>query len=396
MKSKILILMLLLSTISIASAEDTYIAKVQLEIAQVSGTTNTWSAPITIELNKTDSKSLLGVTVNYNDIGNANTMLFFKISGGTVTDVVLTKNQPTCIKGNCVMNGTSPVTAGDIRMTLMDIVKQSTASTITTSSDNVVDLYVLCSTGEKLYLNKDSSNNYNPEVCTSKTGWSSTAEKEIFLYLKRNSIVPVSISIETTGGYKEDILDTNTRKYTIQSNEKYTFNVKTKYTDVWGGDVEKIGIYTIVVTGLGTVVTSSSATPVPTASVPIYDVFVGDMKDVTLVDGEFGANTAFSISKISSDAGKTTWRLSFPDSGIIRANYIPTTGKAFDIDFRVKDKPSPATTRPPANQSPLDSIGGNNTLIVIAVILIIVAGIYYFKVKGSSKGRRSSDETERS
>ncbi len=395
--NKLLILFLIiLVTASIASAEDKYTAKLQYEIVQVNDGINKWSTPIQFSLNLTDSKTIGTVSIEYDDIGNSNTMIMFQLSGASSNLVSLQKNDQACILGTCSTNTTTnvPDHIGDTRLKMLDIIKIVDLTKTTTSSDNVIDLYVLCSNGDKLYLNKDSTNNYDPSLCITKTGWSSTTEKEIAIYLKRNYNVPFTLAIDTSGGYKEEAIDSNTGKYTLQSNNKYIFNIKTRRTTIWGGEIEELSAYTISVTGLSSVSgASTTPTPAPTAQQLSYSATIGSTKELTLQDGSFSASSAISINKIGTpEIGKTTWQLSFLESGTTFLTYTPLTGTPFSISFSVNERPVPTTTKK-ANQATGDIIS-DNLLIIVAVVLILIAGIYYFKGK-KTKGRSVSDSDER-
>jgi hypothetical protein len=383
----LILLILIPLSLSPASAEDTYNAKIQIEISQVNNGVTSWSAPITFDLNKTDSKSIYGISVNYADIGNSNSLILLRIAGGSTSDVAMAKNQQACIKGTCVMNISLPINVGDVRITLMDIIKSSAYSSTTTTSDNIVELYVLCSSGERLILDRDSPNNYNPTLCVSKTGWSTTSSKNLIMYMKRNVITPISLNVVTNGGYKEEIVDVNTRKYTITSNEVYTFNVKATTQDIWGGNIEKLNTYTLTVAGLGST-SSVPSTPSTSPSTPTksYSVFTGERQEITLQPGSFDEDPSFTASQLSSTPDKSIWELSFFESGITSTTYNPKTGTPFSIEFRVSDRPTPKVTE--AAQTPPLTSYSDTILYIIIVLLIIAAAIYYLKVKKSPSRER--------
>jgi len=398
MNKLLMLFIIVFVTANSVSAAEEYTAKLQYEIAQQTNGINSWYTPMQFSLNISESKTIGGrVTITYSDIGNSNTMISFSVSGGSASVINLEKlKEPTCIYGNCDTNSTGnvPLHEGSIRVRLQDIVLKSSTTVITATAGNIIDLYVQCSNGEKLYLNKGNQNNYDPTLCTTKSGWSSTTEKEIFMYLKRNYNIPFTLLIETNGGYKEEAIDTNTGKYTLQNNDKYIFNIKTRRTTIWGGEVEETGIYTLSITGMNSVSgTSAPATTTTPNQILSYTVTIGDIKEITLADGSFEGSSAFSANKIGTpEAGKTSWQLSFMESGTTTVRYTPITGTAFDIRFIVKEK---TTTTTKASQPPTgNNFVGDNLLVIVAVILILIAGLYYFQKSRKPKGRITSDTEE--
>lgn len=387
-KTKITLASILILALFAMPVSAEYYITATMETVQNSGSGNTWTTPVSFRLNMTESKTMYGVTVNYADIGNSNTLALFRITGGTSTDAALSKNQVACIKGNCLIVNGTPENVGDIRFTLSDIIQynpNALQNATSATSDNVVTVYIQCSTGEKLNLNRNGQNKYEPSMCNEKTGWSNSADKELNLYIHRNFNIPTSINLETDGGYTEKaMLDNgNTRPFTLTSNSKYVFAIKTTRIDAWGGEIIETGTYTITTTGLAT---SSAGAPSSKGVRGTFDVYLPSTK--TLDMGEkvtFAPMTGVEVTPKTNN----NYEFDFRQAGSYSLKFTRADGTEDTVDFNVKESASP-TQQPKvtiaANQQQGGDDGGLFRYILGGGVLtgIVLIGYIYSKRKPST------------
>lgn len=400
-KYGILFLLVLLISIPITSALEYSATLESRVVANINGN-NSFDTPFTKTLNISDSWTITGtsVTIKYYQFDETAMAVWFKVTGGSSDDQTLIENQEKCFKGNCANLSLSSI--GDVKVKLIKLTRTSpiTTSTSTVSaSSNTVDVYLLPSTGEKLFLDKSIPKTYDSSTYNTKSGWTSAgSEKEIYLYIHKNSPSSVSYTMTTTGTYKgEEQVDSDTIRYLLQSNDVYTLNLKTTRVSALGGNIEESNNYVVTVKGL-TSTSSSSKIIIPSA----YDVTKGETKQFTLPDGTFSADSSFSFAKQESDNGNVIWNIGFKEPGTYKLTYTPKIGSQIDFSFNVKNPSStPTPTLSPEEEElskltgnqedavtgPEDSSGNRVIIIIIIAILILLAGVLIWRSKSKGTGR---------
>ncbi|MFA4870936.1 MAG: hypothetical protein WC623_22245 [Pedobacter sp.] len=358
-----------------------------METVQATGGANAWSTPISFTLNLTDSKTIYGTTVTYADIGNQNTIILFRIVGGTATDAALGKSQSACIKGTCINtpNETTPQNVGDIRLTVTDIKLLTTSSANTSGgSGEPIDVYLKPDSSNRINVPKDdASATFDIIQYNQKSGWSSsTSQKSLNLYIHRNYGEISIMSVETDGIYDDfqPVQGEDTMYYVLKSNTKYTFKIKSTTTGTWS--TEKTNTYTITIKGLAESTSSSKTAPLPTAP---YDVVVGVIKTMPMSEnGKFDTLGGVTISSQTAN----THDLTFSQPGTYTLIYKTDSGTTQQVVFNAASKQDGvapvATVKANQVQPTVGGFDTNMILIILGAVIVIV--IFYMKKKKGGGG----------
>lgn len=320
-----LIVTLLLASLLITHATATeYYTKSQLELVQIDGSGNrTWSTPVQLDLNLAESKTLYGVTVNYYDIGNSNTAVFFRITGGDIIEAQFSKNEQRCLKGSCASTNSTPNNAGDVRMKLLDILPRTTSSLNGTTAENPISGYVYVNPKE-ISLIKDDIASVDVQKVRTDTGVSYTkTTSEVTVYFIRKPNIPISISVKAESRAPKNEEWTSDRvKFTIDSSGTYTFTIKYTKNNAWGAETDITETYGLKLINLGDGASATGGVSKYKSTIYLPDSLTVNMGTA----GSFTQREGVSITSQST----TEYRLSFDSEGVYTLKYTTSGGTAVD------------------------------------------------------------------
>ena len=388
-----LILMLLIP-ISTASDSDHNI-KITTELKS----TNTWF-PSYLELNESSGAVPIngagGITIDFKSYDHVAQSVWLTLTPALDgrTDLPMYIGSVACFKDftitQCVDNETASK-EGSIRLTVNDIVKiddSSSSSLPTTTSDNVIDIYLISTTGNELPLTKNGEDTYDVKSYGEEKGWSSQGSTEsLQLIVEKIVSNPMSLTIITDGEYiEENTGDEDIRRFILKSNMPYEIHVEYTESASWGKDVDKLLTYKLNIKGLDALHQPSSSSP--TLSFPAsYDVEIEKSKDLTLPSGTFTDSSVASIDKAGeNDNGEIKWRITFHEVGMQELIYTLSNDEIVKVPFRIlKAKDTTPSDNTKAAQNPASGSSATIALAIISALVLIIVLIFLTKRKGSSK-----------
>ena len=387
-----LILMLLIP-ISTAS-EDKYSVKITTELKS----TNTWF-PSYLEVNTSTGSLPIngagGVTISYKDYDSNSQVAWLSLSPPLDgrTELPMNIGSVACFNDHtitqCIDNETASKD-GAIRLTVTNIIKdsESTSSLPSTTSDNVIDIYLISTTGNELPLTKNGEDTYDVKSYGEEKGWSSQGSTEsLQLIVEKIVSNPMSLTIITDGEYiEENTGDEDIRRFILKSNMPYEIHVEYTESASWGKDVDKLLTYKLNIKGLDALHQSSSSST--TLSFPAsYDVEIEKSKDLTLPSGTFTDSSVASIDKAGeNDNGEIKWRITFHEVGMQELIYTLSNDEIVKVPFRIlKAKDTTPADNTKAAQNPASGSSATIALAIISGLILIIVLIFLTKRKGSSK-----------
>jgi len=390
---KILLVLMLIT--GVASATDTYTLKITTELKQNTG----WSPVMSKLMNTTDDQYVVGsLSIKYTDFDVNNKIAMLTISGGNNPTIYLGETHTKeCVGGDntakCI-NDPDNATVGTVRITYISATLKTSGTTTTNSGTGDPITVYIQQNENKLTIAENSQGTFDVGAYNAKSGWTTTnGQKEANLYIQRNYGAASDPQITTTGQYEKQAVDTNTFKYILKTNTKYTFSIKTTSTGVWGGTNEKTVTYTVTVKGLQGGVGGG----LPSAPAP-YDVTKGVAKEFPLPDGTFTSSSGVSATKGTVNAdGQVIWTLNFNTAGLQQLKYTTVDGSESAYAFRVVEPPAPASTAAGNQKQQTDSGSGTNYYVLGAILVLIgAAGFLILKRKKApaTRGNRDTDTPE--
>lgn len=384
MKSKLIILTLLLSVfVSSASATDYYLKIDIQQIDSISNDSIAWSPAQKITLNKTESREIIGgMSVNFNDLQESDMTVSLKLTGSTISDALMKKTTDKCIKGTSqgLCNQ-----VGHIKLTLTDIVTKTTSTTGTTTVNSSNPFNVYYYMDKKVALKEGGTRTFDVATYLSQNDLTQDdAPEEVPVYFE--SAIPFGITV--TGGTFEPKWSWtgNTVKYIIEESATYVFTVKYKQSNPSGYQEDKTDTYKFITKGLASGSTASNTVSV----IASYDVLLGDNKEIKMSQsGKFTGQEGVTISSQGADS----FVFKFTTVGQYHLKFTADSGSETYVDFNVKSSSSsssPQTTTTPAEDTTVanqvtDLTGGNNYLILIPIALIILGIVLMKKRKQISR-----------
>lgn len=318
--------------------------------------------------------------------------------GSSIDDFIMQPSKTICLYDysdtQCTDNA-SASKEGAIRLKLITLTKiddSSSSSLPTTTSDNVIDIYLISTTGNELPLTKNGEDTYDVKSYGEEKGWSSQGSTEsLQLIVEKIVSNPMSLTIITDGQYiEENTGDEDIRRFILKSNMPYEIHVEYTESASWGKDVDKLLTYKLNIKGLDALHQASSSSP--TLSFPAsYDVEIEKSKDLQLPSGTFTDSSVASIDKAGeNDNGEIKWRITFHEVGMQELIYTLSNDEIVKVPFRIlKAKDTTPADNTKSAQNPASGSSATIALAIISGLVLIIVLIFLTKRKGSSK--RSSN-----